>query len=72
MEPKGNNVTEPAKLPSLIKRTPWQLIALLLLLAAGLAGAFLAPHPLIRAYLRAAVAFHDARNGGLSHRHKTT
>ena len=51
MEPKGNNVTEPAKLPSLIKRTPWQLIALLLLLAAGLAGAFLAPHPLIRALI---------------------
>lgn len=37
-----------------------------------LASSFEAPHPLIRAYLRAAVAFHDARNGGQSHRQKTT
>ena len=44
---------EPLKLPSLAKRTPWQLLALLLLLAAGLAGAFLAPHPFVRAVIGA-------------------
>jgi diguanylate cyclase (GGDEF)-like protein/PAS domain S-box-containing protein len=48
MEPKGITVTEPLKLPSMVKRTPWQLIALLLLLAAGLAGAFLTPHLFMR------------------------
>jgi CTP synthase (UTP-ammonia lyase) len=30
------------------------------------------PHPLIRAYLRAAVAFHDARNRGKNQRRITT
>jgi diguanylate cyclase (GGDEF)-like protein/PAS domain S-box-containing protein len=37
-------VTEPFKPPSSVRKTPWQLIALIILLAAGLAGAFLTPH----------------------------
>jgi diguanylate cyclase (GGDEF)-like protein/PAS domain S-box-containing protein len=41
-------VTEPLKHPSLARKTPWQLIALLVLLAAGLAAAFLAPHRPVR------------------------
>jgi diguanylate cyclase (GGDEF)-like protein/PAS domain S-box-containing protein len=36
-------VTEPRKTPDLVRKTPWQFIAVLLLLAAGLAAAFLAP-----------------------------
>ena len=34
---------EPSKTPSLVRKTPWQLVAVLLLLAAGVAGGFLAP-----------------------------
>ncbi len=34
---------EPSKTPSLIRKTPWQLVAVLLLLAAGVVGGFLAP-----------------------------
>jgi CTP synthase (UTP-ammonia lyase) len=37
-----------------------------------LASSPAAPHPLLRAYLRAAVAFHDARTGGQTHRQATT
>ena len=37
-----------------------------------LASSLAAPHPLIRAYLRAAVAFHEARTGGQNHRQATT
>lgn len=36
-------MNEKAKIPSLLRRTPWQLVAVLGLLAAGLAVAFLAP-----------------------------
>jgi diguanylate cyclase (GGDEF)-like protein/PAS domain S-box-containing protein len=36
-------VTEPQKTPSLIRKTPWQLLAVLLLLAAGLVAALLCP-----------------------------
>jgi diguanylate cyclase (GGDEF)-like protein/PAS domain S-box-containing protein len=43
MEPKGRVDTEPLRLPSLLRKTPWQLIAVLVLLLAGMAGAFLAP-----------------------------
>jgi diguanylate cyclase (GGDEF)-like protein/PAS domain S-box-containing protein len=41
-------VAEPLKPSSLVRRTPWQLVALLLLLATGLAGAFLTPHRPVR------------------------
>ena len=34
---------ELSKIPSLARKTPWQLVAVLLLLAAGVAGGFLAP-----------------------------
>lgn len=37
-----------------------------------LASSPAAPHPLIRAYLSAAVAFHDARNGDKNQRKATT
>jgi len=36
-------VTEPRKTPSLIRKTPWQLLAVVLLLAAGMAAGSLAP-----------------------------
>jgi diguanylate cyclase (GGDEF)-like protein/PAS domain S-box-containing protein len=36
-------VTEPRKTPSLIRKTPWQLLAVLALLAAGLVAAVLVP-----------------------------
>jgi len=36
-------VSEPRKTPSLIRRTPWQLLAVLFILAAGLVAALLAP-----------------------------
>jgi diguanylate cyclase (GGDEF)-like protein/PAS domain S-box-containing protein len=36
-------VTEPAKIASPLRRTPWQLVAVVLLIAAGLAVSFLAP-----------------------------
>ena len=45
-------MAEPRKIPALIRKTPWQLLAMLLLLAAGLAAGFLAPSrfsPLIAA-----------------------
>jgi diguanylate cyclase (GGDEF)-like protein/PAS domain S-box-containing protein len=42
-------VKEPPKPSSMIRRTPWQLMALLLLLAVGLAASFIAPHPGVRA-----------------------
>ncbi len=37
-----------------------------------LASSLEAPHPLIRAYLSAALAFHDARNGNQNRRLTTT
>lgn len=40
---KGSPVTETTKTPSLARKTPWQLIAVLALLAAGIVGSFLAP-----------------------------
>lgn len=36
-------MTEPVPVPSLARKTPWQLMAVLVLLAAGILGAFLAP-----------------------------
>lgn len=44
-------MTEPRKLPSMLRKTPWPLLALLLLLAAGLAASFVAPHPGVRAVI---------------------
>jgi diguanylate cyclase (GGDEF)-like protein/PAS domain S-box-containing protein len=36
-------LTEPSETPSLVRKTPWQIVAVVLLLAAGAAGGFLAP-----------------------------
>ena len=47
-------MTEPQKAPSLIRKTPWQLIAILVLLAFGLAAGALAPG---RYWLTIAAAF---------------
>jgi diguanylate cyclase (GGDEF)-like protein/PAS domain S-box-containing protein len=41
-------LTEPLRSPSLAKGIPWQFIALVGLLGAGLAGSFLAPHGLVQ------------------------
>ena len=43
MRTKGTVVREPPKTPSLIRKTPRRLLAVLLLLAAGVVGGFLAP-----------------------------
>ena len=40
-------MTDPIKRPSLLRKTPWQLAAVILLVAAGLAASFLAPRRFI-------------------------
>ena len=54
-------MTEPLKRPSLLRKTPWQLIGILLLLAAGVAGGFLAP----RRYIPVTAGFFIVFSGAL-------
>ncbi len=54
-------MTEPLKRPSLLRKTPWQLIGILLLLAAAVTASFLAP----RRYIPVTAGFFIVFSGAL-------